>query len=145
MISFDFSSVAICARTSRSSHDHALTMCRADFSLARVKGAAQRLAVDRNHAGRLLRKRPHELGETCAERCRIEKPEQPTERVVRRQTVLQRQEVPQERLLVLRELRHLRARRASARHEHERDHQHLTQVAPTSIPGARILELQKYP
>lgn len=34
VISFDFSSVAICARTSRSSHDHALTMCRADFSLA---------------------------------------------------------------------------------------------------------------
>ena len=38
----------------------------------RVKGAAQRLAVDRNHAGRLLRKRPHELGETCAKRNRIE-------------------------------------------------------------------------
>jgi hypothetical protein len=37
VISFDFSSVAICARTRRSSHDQALTMCKADFSLAASK------------------------------------------------------------------------------------------------------------
>jgi hypothetical protein len=37
VISFDFSSVAICARTTRSSHDQALTMCKADFAFAASK------------------------------------------------------------------------------------------------------------
>lgn len=34
MISFDLASVGICANTKRCSQPYALTMCRADFSLA---------------------------------------------------------------------------------------------------------------
>jgi len=37
MISFDFLSVAICPSTIRCSQPHALTICSADFSLARLK------------------------------------------------------------------------------------------------------------
>src|SRR3954447_709150 len=95
VISLDLPPTASWPRTSRCSTAQALTRCRGEASAARprgggggararpVEGAAQRLAVDRDHASRGLGEAPHEAQEAGVELRRVEQPEHPAERVVR--------------------------------------------------------------
>jgi len=75
----------------------------------RIEGAAQRLAVDGNHAVASLGEARHEGLKARAEALWIKLPEHATERIVAGKTARQRKELAQKRLLLHREIRHVHA------------------------------------
>ncbi len=162
VISFDLASVATCASTSRCSHPQALTMCSADLPLARsnerrrtlpsmatTPGAAAPDAGSGRQAAALLGEPGHEAPERGAERLRVKLAEQAAERVVARHPVGERQDAPQarakrcerERLLGLREQRHVHRTLPAAQHRAQRDEQKLVEVMQGGIASPRIVQL----
>jgi hypothetical protein len=99
---------------------------------AALVGAADRLPVDRHHAGEIepigLRKRRHEAAEGGLERMRVEQTEHPAERIVAGNAGFQAQNQPQQLLLGVSELLHVRARRRSAQHSRQCNEQDLRQI-----------------
>src|SRR6202140_3506308 len=109
-------------------------------------GAAQGLAIDGHHPGKLepvgLGKGRHEAAEREFEGLRLEQAEPPAERIVARDAMLQPKEKPQQPFLRMPEVRHIRARLRSAQRRRQRDEQHLQQIVP-GIVRARVRQPPK--
>src|SRR3954470_23404838 len=135
VISLDFASVAIWARTRRWSQPQAVTMCSADLPLAASK---ERRSVDRDDALGGFGEPRHEALKAGAELVGIEPTQDPAERDVARRAMLQGQKTAQERFLVLGELGH-RALPAT-QNRAQRNHQDFQQIMPTGIAAARIFQ-----
>src|SRR3954470_16041369 len=104
VISLDFASVAIWARTRRWSQPQAVTMCSADLPLAVSK---ERRSVDRDDALGGFGEPHHEALKAGAELVGIEQTKDTAERVVARRAMLQGQKTAQELFLVLGEFGHV--------------------------------------
>ncbi len=110
------------------------------LAAGRVEGAAQHLAVDRDDALAGLGEAGHEALETGAELLRIEPAEEAAEGVVARRTVCQFQEITQKPELGFGELGHVGAVFAAGQHGAERNDQHLQQIVPPGVAGARVVQ-----
>src|SRR5271165_4301313 len=126
-------------------HHALLTAPRADHVQRRlaagaIERAAQNLAIDGDNTFNLLAKARHEPLKRGAELRRIKLAEQPAERVMAGQPVRQLEEPAQERLLRLREHRHVRRALPAAQHRTQRDHQKLVEVMQRGVAGSRVLE-----
>jgi len=118
------------------------------MSAALLVGALEALAVDgQNRWASAGSKRPtkgfHEADERILERNGVKAPENTSESVVARHTVLEFEDCAKKSLLVLPELRHLDTGFGPAQHRAEPDEQHLAQVMP-SIDIARVRYRGKY-
>src|SRR5271165_4245899 len=107
VISFDLASVAICASTRRCSQPQAETMCNGDLPLARSNERRKDLAVDRHNPFARLGEAGHEPLKRRPKLLRVERAEEPAERVVARNAVLEPEKPTQERLLRLGEQAHV--------------------------------------
>ena len=110
------------------------------FAAGLVEGAAHGLAVDGDHAFARLGQARHEGLEAGPEGARIEQPEQPAEGIMTRWAVLQGQEPPQKIILLLGQIRHVRAPLAPAQERVQHDHQYLQEVMLLRITGPGIFE-----
>src|SRR5207249_380999 len=95
-----------------------------------LEGATQGLAVDCHDPSQLLGKACHEAAEGGFEGLRIEQPEYPAERVVARNTVLQSQELAQQRFLGVAKILHVGATLRPAQNRSQRNNQNLQQIVP---------------
>jgi len=85
----------------------------------------------------------HEALEAGAELVRVERAEQPAERVVTGRAVLELQEAVQEVDLARGEFGHVAAVLAARQHRAKRNDQHLQQIVPGRIAGARLARIRK--
>jgi hypothetical protein len=102
--------------------------------------AAQNLAVDGHHPLTLPGKRRHEPLERGTELCRVEQPEQPAERVMTGQAVLQTEELAQERFFRLGKFGHVRRVLPTAQDRAQGDHQQVVEIVQGGIAGSRVFE-----
>lgn len=103
-----------------------------------VEGAPQRLAVDRQHPRTVGTEVAKERLEGPSEGLRFEQAEDPAERVMAGQAVLQPQEFPQQRLPVAGEFGEIHATLPPADRGHQRDRQDIEQVMAPRIAPARV-------
>ena len=93
---------------------------------------------------------PRRSAQSCARRStaflqarRVQHPEQPRERVVARNPVRQRHELPQPGLPDAPEVLHVDARASARQHRQQRDRQRLVQVVAPSVAAPRVLNVLK--
>jgi hypothetical protein len=86
------------------------------------------------------RKRCHEPLEGSTELFGVKQAEQPAERIMAGQTVLELQEAPEEWLLRNRECCHVRRTLGAAQDRAQGDHQQFVEVVQAGIAGPRILQ-----
>jgi len=113
-------------------------------ALAPFVGAAQRLAIDRDHATQVQAmegsERRHKLPEHVLESLRLQHAKYIAEDVVARGSVLQRQETAQHLYLAPAEIRHVGCALRPAKHRRQGNHQNLQQRV-RRVGGTRIAQL----
>ena len=113
------------------------------YLLLQIVQQFQCVKTQRDGVGLKGAREGHEADERILERNGVKAPENTSESVVARHTVLEFEDCAKKSLLVLPELRHLDTGFGPAQHRAEPDEQHLAQVMP-SIDIARVRYRGKY-